>query len=86
MSEYSPGTFQFAERIMDLSVQEAHRGAEAQRLQRQAKAGREGSLRLYSGAMAWLGHRLSTWGERLQERYSPEGSAPVAQSAKGLAS
>jgi hypothetical protein len=82
MSEYSPGTFQFAERIMDMSVQDAHRQARAGRLGRQARAGREKGYRFYSGVLASLGCRLATWGESLQERYGVEGSASVSQSAR----
>ena len=81
MSEYAPGTFQFAERIMDMNVMEARRGAEAQRLQRRARAGRASGQRLHFRTLAWLGQRLTSWGVRLQERYSTEGSSPVPQSA-----
>jgi hypothetical protein len=66
---------------MELSVQEAHRWAETRQLQRQARAGRERVHRFYFHAMASLGHRLSAWGERLQERYSNESSAQATQSA-----
>ena len=79
MSEYPPGTFQFAERTMDLSVQEALRGARSRRLQREASTGRESSPRFYFGALVWLGQHLATWGERLQERYNAEESVPLPQ-------
>jgi len=81
MSEYAPGTFQFAEQIMDMNVAEARRGAEAQRLHRRARADRASGQRLHFRALAWLGQRLTSWGVRLQERYSTEGSSPVPQSA-----
>lgn len=79
MSEYAPGTFQFAERIMDMNVAEARR--EAQRLRRRARADRASGQRLHFRALAWLGQRLTSWGVHLQERYSTEGSSPVPQSA-----
>lgn len=82
MSEYAPGTFQFAEQIVDMSVQDARRQVRAARLGRQARAGSEKGRRFYSGALAALGYRLTTWGEGLQERYGAEGSASVSQSAR----
>lgn len=79
MSEHSPGSFHLAERTMDLAVEEALRDAKARRLAHEARAGRESRSRFYSRALVWLGQRLATWGERLQERYSAEGSAPFPQ-------
>ncbi len=84
MSEYSSGSFQFAERIMNLKVEEALREANARNLQRQARAGRSASQPFYSGALAWLGHRMANWGEHLLERYSAEGSTSRPQSAEAL--
>jgi hypothetical protein len=81
MSEFAPGTFQFAERSMKQSVREAHQWAEARRLQRQAMTRRIRVHRFYFDAMSSLGCRLASWGERLQERYSSEGSAQATQSA-----
>jgi hypothetical protein len=81
MSEFSPGTFQFAEKSMKQSVREAHQWAEARRLQRQVRAGSGKLHRFYSDVMSSLGGRLASWGERLQERYSSEGSAQATQSA-----
>jgi uncharacterized coiled-coil protein SlyX len=85
MSEFPPGTFQFAERIMDLNVERAHRDTRIHRLRRQITAGQEGNQAFYHEVLAWLGQRLTRWGERLQERYSTEGSAPRPRSAKSLA-
>ena len=81
MSEYTPGTFQFAEQIMDMSVQDAYRQVRADRLGRRARAGRERCHRFYSGALASLGCRLTTWGEVLQERHGTEATPSVSQSA-----
>ena len=82
MSEYVPGTLYGAERNMQSTLKERHRRADARRLGRQARAGREKSHRFYSGALAALGYRLATWGEGLQDRYGTEGSASVSQSAR----
>ena len=79
MCEYPPGTFQFAEQTMDSAVQEALSEARAGRLQREARAGPESSPRFYFEMLAWLGQRLATWGERLQERYGAEESEPLRQ-------
>ncbi len=81
MSEFAPGTFQFAERSMEQSVREAHEWAENRRLQRQASEAHGRVHRFYFDAMCSLGGRLASWGERLQERYSTEGSPQVTQSA-----
>jgi hypothetical protein len=80
MSEYAPGTFQFAERIMDMKVEKARRETNARRLQSQAGAGRDPSPRFYGRALAWMGRRLANWGRQLQERYGSEGSRPMPQS------
>jgi hypothetical protein len=85
MSGYAPGTFQFAERIMDLKVEQAHHDASLRRLQRQVTAGQQGSLPFYCVVLARLGRHLTSWGERLQARYSTEGPASRPQSAKSLA-
>ena len=85
MSTYPPGTFQFAERTMDLSVREALGQAESDRVRRLAKASSARQHRFYFIALAWLGHRLATWGQGLQERYGPEGRTSMRQSAEGLA-
>jgi len=81
MSEYSPGVFHFADRIVDQTVRAAHREAESYRLLCKFKAECGRSRRFYFSALAWLGQRLTAWGQHLQERYSTEGSAPVPQSA-----
>jgi hypothetical protein len=80
MSEYAPGSWQFAERIMDMNVEKAHLQAARHRLWRQAQGDRRTSRRFYFGALAWLGYRLAAWGQRLQARYSSEGSTPMPQS------
>ncbi len=80
MSEYAPGTLYNAERNMQMAVRDAHQWAETRRLQRQARGGRNGVQRFYFDALASLGTRLMSWGQRLQERYSSEGSAQAAQS------
>lgn len=85
MSTYPPGTFQFAERTMDLSVREALSQAESDRLRRLARATGARPHRFYFDALAWLGHHLAAWGQRLQERYGPEGRTSVRQSAEGVA-
>jgi hypothetical protein len=81
MSDYSPGAFHFADRVVDQTVRAAHREAESYRLLCKAKAGCERSNRFYFGALAWVGHRLTAWGKYLQERYNVEDTAPVPQSA-----
>jgi hypothetical protein len=80
MSEFAPGTLYCAERDMEMAVRDAHRWAGNQRLQRQAKAGRSKIQRFYFDALVSLGTRLASWGERLQERHSREGSAQATQS------
>jgi hypothetical protein len=81
MSDYSPGAFHFADRVVALNVKESHREAESYRLLCKVKGSCERNPRFYFGALAWLGHRLMTWGEYLQDRYSADGTAPVPQSA-----
>ena len=81
MSEYAPGSYHLADNIRDAKVKDALRDARLQRLQHQAQAGRERRRRFYFGALAWLGNHLTAWGERLQERYSTDSSAPMPQSA-----
>ena len=80
MSEYAPGSWQFAERIMDMNVEKAHLQAARHRQWRQAQGDHQQSRRFYFGALAWLGRHLAAWGQRLQARYSAEGSAPMPQS------
>jgi hypothetical protein len=84
MSTYPPGTFHFAERNMELSVRETLRQAESDRARRLARAGSPRRHRFYFHALAWLGNRLATWGQDLQERYSPEGRTSVHKPAEGL--
>jgi hypothetical protein len=81
MSEYAPGTFQFAERTMQLNVEESHRWAQGERMKRQARAGQEQNRRFYCSMLVSLGQRLSAWGAQLQERYSSADSARMIQSA-----
>jgi hypothetical protein len=66
---------------MDIALRDAHQWAENRRLRRQARAGRKQVHHFYFDAMSSLGCRLASWGERLQERYSSEGSAQAPQSA-----
>lgn len=80
MSQYVPGTLYYAERDMDMALREAHQWAETRRLQRQAKGAQNRIHRFYFDALASLGYRLASWGERLQERYNNEGSAQATQS------
>ena len=86
MSGFPPGTFEFADRIAVLNVEEAHRDARARRLQRQISSGRRGSRALLGDALAWLGQRLTSWGEQLQQRYGTERSVREPQSPEGLVS
>ena len=81
MSEYAPGTFQFAERTMQLNVEESHRWAHGERMKRQARAGRVQKQPFYCSILVALGHRFSIWGAELQERYSSADSARMTQSA-----
>jgi hypothetical protein len=81
MSEYAPGSYHFAERIMELNVQERHREAEYNRLSSRSKARRPVVQRFYCAALASFGNHLSAWGEHLVERYSSEPATPVRQSA-----
>jgi hypothetical protein len=85
MSTCPPGTFQFAERTMELSVGGALRQAESDRVRRLAKAGVAGPHRFYFGTLAWLDHLLATWGQGLQERYGSQGKRSMRRSAEGLA-
>jgi len=77
MSEYPPGSFVFAERIMDMHVEEARREVQTQRLRRQAGAARPRSQRFYGAVLAGLGQQLVAWGASLQEGYSTEESTPA---------
>lgn len=81
MSEFPPGSLEFAERIMDAKVQEARHEAEAQRLRQQAGIARARSEHFYGASLARLGQRLSAWGARLQERYAADGSTPTPSHA-----
>jgi hypothetical protein len=81
MSQYAPGSFSFAERIMELNVQERRHEAESNRLLGRSKARRHAVRRFYCGALTRFGNHLSAWGEHLVERYSTESAAPVRQSA-----
>jgi hypothetical protein len=81
MSDNSLSALYVADKTMHQNVREAHHEVESQRLLRKAKAESGRNYRFYCAALAWLGHRLAAWGHYLQERYSPEDSAPVAQSA-----
>jgi hypothetical protein len=81
MSEYAPGSFHFAERIMELNVQERRHETESSRLLGRSNARRESVQRFFCGALARFGNHLSAWGERLEERFSTEASAPARQSA-----
>jgi hypothetical protein len=79
MSDYVPGTLYNAERDMNTALRERHQRAEVRRLQRQLKGGSR-LQRFYFDVLASLGHRLASWGERLQERYGSETSAQAMQS------
>lgn len=74
MSEFPPGSFEFADRIMNIKVEDARREVQANR---QAAALQAGSPPFYCATLARLGHHLAAWGARLQERYSTEDSAPT---------
>ena len=56
------------------------REAAKERFLQQLVAGRGRHDRFYHRALAWLGHRLVTWGRRLQERY---GAAAAAVQVSG---
>lgn len=56
------------------------REAAKERFLQQVVAGRGMRDRAYRRALAWLGHRLVTWGRRLQERY---GAAAAAVQVSG---
>jgi hypothetical protein len=77
MSEFPLGSFEFADRIMDMHVESARQEAQAQRLRRLASARRPGSQRPHSAILAGLGQHLAAWGASLQERYSTEESTPT---------
>jgi hypothetical protein len=81
MSQYVPGSFSFAERIMEMNVQERRHEAGSGRLLGQPKAQRHAVQRFYCAALSRLGSQLSAWGETLVERYSTETSVPARQSA-----
>jgi hypothetical protein len=74
MSEYSPGSFVFADRIMDMYVEGARREVKAQRL---ASAARPDSQPFHCAVLASLGQRLAAWGATLQQRYNTEESTPT---------
>ena len=78
MSEFPPGTFEFADRMMDMNVASARREAQGRRL---AAAARSHSQRFYCALLASLGQHLMAWGVNLYERYSTEGSTPTAAPA-----
>lgn len=77
MSEFPAGSFQFADRMMDMHVESARREARARRLQRLAASGQPHSQPFYSALLAGLGQRLVAWGASLQERYSREEPTPA---------
>ena len=81
MSEYPPESFELADRIRDMKVEEVRHEVQGYRLQRQARGGRPGSVRLYSAALAAMGQRLARVGARLQERYGADISTPAAAGA-----
>jgi hypothetical protein len=70
---------------MELSVQEALGQRESDRVCRLAKAAGTLHHRFYFGALAWLGRRLATWGQRLQRRYEAERKTSIQRSAEGVA-
>jgi hypothetical protein len=74
MSEYPPGSFVFADRIMDMHVEKARHEVQARR---QARAVLPESQPLYCAILASLGQRLAAWGATLQERYNTEESTPT---------
>jgi hypothetical protein len=85
MTDYVPGSYHFAERTMHKNVEDRVRAAESRRLWKQSRAQGRAGYRFYFRAMAGLGYRLTAWGERLEQRYSTDSSAPVPHSAEGLA-
>ncbi len=82
MSGFPPGSFEFADRLMDAKVEQARREVQARRLQRQAGAVEAPSQSFYSAALARLGQRLSAWGAHLQERYTTDSSTPTPSRAR----
>jgi hypothetical protein len=73
MSEFPPGSFEFADCLRDMHVAGARREAQGRRL---AAAARSHSQRFYCALLASLGQRLMAWGANLYERYSAEGATP----------
>ena len=74
MSEYPPGSFEFADCMMDMHVRSARREAQGRRL---AAAARSHSQGFHCALLASLGQHLMAWGADLYERYSAEGSTPT---------
>lgn len=74
MSEFPPGSFEFADCMMDMHVARARREAQGRRL---AAAARSRGQRFYCILLASLGQRLMAWGSNLYDRYSTEGAAPT---------
>ena len=60
------------------------RHAKKYRLVQEALAGRSHSTRFYSITLTWLGQRLISWGETLQEQYDTP--SPASQPANRAAS
>lgn len=74
MSEFPPGSFEFADCLRDMHVACAWREAQGRRL---AAAARSYGQRFYCALLASLGQRLMAWGANLYEHYSTEGSPPT---------
>ncbi|MCL7452006.1 MAG: hypothetical protein M8467_03050 [Anaerolineae bacterium] len=81
MSEFGLDTWHIAERSMQQNVQQAHREADRNRLRRLARSARAGSQPFYSHLLTSVGRRLTSWGQRLQERYGHETTARRPRSA-----
>jgi hypothetical protein len=74
MSEFPPGSFEFADCIRDMHVKSARREAQGRRL---ATLARSHNQRFYCALLASLGQRLMAWGANLYERYGTEGATPT---------
>lgn len=77
----SYGEVYIAERTMSRRVHDRRQEEGTRRL-----AARMRKQRFYGGALAWLGNRLVTWGEGLEERYSAGTTVTAPRSANHPAS
>ena len=75
--------YYIAEGVVRDRMRERLQKAERKRLIRQGLAGGNGPNRFHRRALAGLGHRLVTWGCRLEGRYGSEAMRPSAQATNG---